>query len=379
MKKHSDRQHASFAPSAAHRWMNCPGSFNLSKKAPPQFESKYAIEGTQAHECLEFIVKRYSNLHKVKTEAVKKWDEEKVEHAITAAKIIFDLRPSPSAKLSTETKVKLEHISKNLYGSLDYSWVEDFGSLVVIDYKYGAGVPVSPVENHQLLTYAVGVAKKHNYEFDSVKLVIIQPRVEGVQSGWVTTVKRLQQFERELKDAIRAAKQPDARLNNGEWCRWCPALTICPAVSKNQMVKADIVFDVDTGIEAVPDPKGVTVDKLPAILDACEVLELWIKGVREHAFNLADNGKKIKGWKLEPKRAQRVWLPKAEALAKRTFGSMAFKTEMLSPAQLEKSVGKEGAKSFIEKNTAQVSSGFNLVREDGKPEVFDLDTKPGKA
>src|SRR5690606_28337427 len=99
-----------------------------------------------------------------------------------AAKKIYELRPSHSAKLLIETKVALKQVGPGLFGTLDYAWVDEWGELTVIDYKYGQGVAVFPVDengkgNSQLMYYAAGLANKFHYEFDSVKLVIIQPRV----------------------------------------------------------------------------------------------------------------------------------------------------------------------------------------------------------
>jgi len=40
--------HAKLAPSAAHRWLNCPGSIRLTADIP-ETTSKYAEEGIAAH------------------------------------------------------------------------------------------------------------------------------------------------------------------------------------------------------------------------------------------------------------------------------------------------------------------------------------------
>lgn len=45
---HADRAHATHAPSAAHRWMNCPGSVRLSRGFDDS-SSVFAREGTAAH------------------------------------------------------------------------------------------------------------------------------------------------------------------------------------------------------------------------------------------------------------------------------------------------------------------------------------------
>src|SRR5688572_4731642 len=49
--------HAKLAPSASHRWINCPGSIRMSA-GEGSSETEYAAEGTCAHEiaaeCLRF-------------------------------------------------------------------------------------------------------------------------------------------------------------------------------------------------------------------------------------------------------------------------------------------------------------------------------------
>lgn len=384
------KTHSEFSPSASHRWMNCAGSVALCKDAPPQVFSKYAHEGTQAHKCLEFILKKFiaatgNKIPLMKTAekiARTKWNDEMVDNALLAAKIIFDLRPSPTAKLLIETKIQMTHLGPKVFGSLDAAWVEMWGPLVVIDYKYGAGMPVYPFyeesqkENSQLMLYAAGLAKKCNYEFNSVVLVIIQPRVWNENDEKFTLhktkIRILKNFETEIKKAITAAKTPKAKLVSGEWCTFCPANTICPEISKNAMEKADIVFDVDTGIQATPDPKALTPEHLGKILDACDTLEKWMTAVREHAFALAERGEKIPGRKLVNKRGVRVWLPKAEAWAAKKFGARVYKREFLSPAQLEKTIGSE-AKNFTAKYTSNISSGYTLVKEsDKRDEVTSL-------
>ena len=46
-------KHAKLSPSAAARWINCPGSIRLSEKVPPPPSSDYADEGTLAHAVAE--------------------------------------------------------------------------------------------------------------------------------------------------------------------------------------------------------------------------------------------------------------------------------------------------------------------------------------
>ncbi len=48
--------HARLSPSAAERWMTCPGSVKLSEAIQDR-ESQYAAEGTAAHELAEHILR----------------------------------------------------------------------------------------------------------------------------------------------------------------------------------------------------------------------------------------------------------------------------------------------------------------------------------
>lgn len=382
ISQHSNRKHSDFAASSSERWLKCHGSVALSKKAPPQKESVYAKEGTDAHECLEFVMRRISKpVNQVVKEAEAKWPRDMVQYAFQAAEVIIKMKPSKSAKLVIEERVHLKQIGPGLFGTLDYAWVDVWGELIVIDYKYGQGVAVYPVdedgvENSQLMYYAAGIAHKYKYEFDSVRLVIVQPRVyneEGkIFQEHKTTIGKLRKFEKEVKIAVGVAKTPQAPLKAGSWCKWCPAGPMCPEISENQMRRADIFLEETTGALAVPEPKMLSLERLPKLLDACDVLETWIEKVREFAFEKAKAGDKIEGRKLVQKRSTRTWLPEAEALAKKLYGDKAFsEPQFLSPAQLEKAVGKE-AKEFTEKHTTNISSGVTLVPEsDKRPEVKD--------
>lgn len=403
-KKHSD-----FSASASHRWLNCPASVRLSKNLKAASgESRYSVEGTLGHEVLEFIARRFNNLEIAKKEAARKFSTdarvkkynlsvpEMVEHAGASAKIIYDLRPSPDAKLLIETRVDLKHLGPGMFGTLDYAWVEKWGELTVIDYKYGAGVPVLPVDdetkelNPQLMYYAAGVAAKYNFDFSHVKLAIIQPRVwsEGESPLSVATdsMNAIRDFQEKIKSAVQAAKNPATPPRAGEsWCRWCPAASFCPAISKLQLEDVNISFDVEKGIEpnTMPAVDALDANTLPKVLDACDLLDVWIEKVRAHAYLLACEGQKIEGRKLVEKRSVRYWVNDAEAAAQKTFGERAFsKPALLSPAQLEKALGKD-AKDFTARYTDNKSSGYTLVKaSDRRQEVsptsaFEVD-EPGR-
>ena len=64
------KAHADFGASGSKRWLNCSASVQLSR-GMPNYESKYAQEGTDAHACLEFILKNRKNIFLAATNAYK--------------------------------------------------------------------------------------------------------------------------------------------------------------------------------------------------------------------------------------------------------------------------------------------------------------------
>jgi hypothetical protein len=382
-KKHSKRKHSQFPASSSERWIECPGSVQASETAPKQIESEPAREGTLAHECLEYLVR---NLGTEVLPSEKGWTDEMVEHAADAAKLIYDLRPTPTAKLLIEQRVVFDSID-DMFGTLDYAWIdEDWGNLVVIDYKYGRGL-VLPQDadgnpNPQLMYYASALLKQYGYDFDKITLAIIQPRLAN--GGAITVdvpVDRILQFEVQVEKAVALANSKSPPFKAGKHCRYCPAALTCSTLSASAMGDAGIVFDLDTTeIIAMPEVRTVDALRLGRMLAAADVLDVWIKAVREYAYVSAQRGEKIEGFKLVPKRAVRSWLDGAEKEMEKTFGKHAFSVKkcFLTPAELERVKGSEG-KAFTSKYAKAISSGYNLVSEgDSRPGVelgsaFDYD------
>lgn len=383
--KHSTRKHSDFAASSSERWMKCAAAIQLTKKAPPQkWEGVHAMEGTQGHECLEFVVKLFDRMAEKQIRAKlpkDKWTDEMIDHAFQCAKIIYSLKPSKTAKLLIETRVDLSFIQAGMFGTLDYAWVETWGKLIVIDYKFGKGVPVLPFddeakeENTQLMYYALGLAHKFDYEFESVDLAIIQPRCWSPDDDPLTvhktSMKRVKAFATKLKAAVMRATAPNPKPTPDEsYCRWCPAASICPAVSQLQVEAAGIDFDDETGAVKTPELSSLDDSRLGKLLTAVELIEVWITKLRAHAYQRACDGAKIEGRKLVERESIRQWGPDAEKEAVELFGKEVFTEPVLkSPAQLEKAFGKE-AKEFTKLHTFKKVTGYSLVKlSDRRPEV----------
>jgi hypothetical protein len=396
-----EKAHAEFSASGAHRWLSCPGSIDLSKQAPELPESPYALEGTQAHACLEFLLKNRDSWSRSVKALRKQASAEMVEHVVDAALWILDrYKKAPEgAELLIETRVDASPFTcEGQFGTLDAAIVEEFGRLTVIDFKYGAGVPVDPEGeggrgNPQLVYYALALSHQYGHWFSDVELIVIQPRAYhhsgNTTRSVVLSIDELLAWGPVFKKGVKACKKLFKPLNTGPWCRWCPASVICPKLKEEAFKEAQIVFSDESGVESAPEPRLQTLPNLSVMLDACDKLEHWISKVREHAFYLAERGHKIDGWKIVPRRAQRKWAntEKTADEAWKAFGDKAFsEPELLSPAQLEKVLKGAHMHQWIEERIVRKSSGVTLVKESDKRlpvesvhDVFDvIDIKPIK-
>lgn len=369
METTPQKAHAKFSPSSAKRWLACPGSIRAIASAPPPPESKYAQEGTDAHACLEALAKNPEKLLSTADFLRRQYGEQMVVHAEWALKEINRLRPK-GAELLVEEKSDLSFIHPEFWGTADISIVEHFGVLKVLDYKYGAGIAVEVMEdgeaNPQLAAYALGIAHKHGYDFEAVELGVIQPRVEHPDGKVRTvslTVEELMAWANTFRRGIELALKKNAPFKAGDHCRFCPAAVTCPVLSTQSLEQAKVEL-TPTGLK-VPKVTRLKPEEIALTLTALKRLDVWASEVRKHAFHLLERGESLPGWKLVEKRGTRRWAdPEAAAqLAAATFGEKAFtKPELLSPAQVEKQVGKKAAR-FVADHTEMVSSGLTMAQD----------------
>lgn len=239
--------HSKFSASGMERIEACPGSVELSATQPDR-TSPWAEEGTKAHKVLELTIQGLrcdEPFSKQIYDAVPDVTIEMFGHAKNAAQFIIGLFDGLSEMdgqlLMVETKVTLDWIHPDLGGTFDAAIVDPFGTLHVFDYKYGAGVPVSPVKNLQMVVYGMGLAHLHGWNFHTIRHWIIQPRIKGYDGPlfWDVPVPEMKgAWVRRIASAVgRAIKSPDVYIE-GPHCHWCKAKTVCPLKLKEKRGKA---------------------------------------------------------------------------------------------------------------------------------------------
>ncbi|MBB4017618.1 hypothetical protein GGR16_002652 [Chelatococcus caeni] len=399
-RAHADRAHAKLAPSAASRWVNCPGSVRLSAGIESR-SSIWADEGTAAHTLAEMCLNTGFDADRfldgcvdVNTGRVHETMPPQLEgkprvfaideEMAGAVQVYLDLVRSlvqEGDEYETEQRLDLSSVHPDIFGTGDFLlYRPSTHKLVIVDYKHGKGVAVDPRENKQLMTYAVGAALRyHNRGIDEVELIVVQPRAEGDEvKTWKTDAVTLLEWRFELEAAAKATEEPDAPLQAGEWCKFCPALPDCPANRARRAELARIEFAEDGELK-LSEPSTIAPERLAAILREAHLFKDWFRRVEEFAHAEATEGRMPPGFKLVAKRATRRWRDEDEAASylSMVYGlddEALYERKMLSPAKAETVIGKKN-KDDIKHLVVSKSSGTNLVPEEDKRPAVRVDAK----
>jgi len=364
-----EKTHSSLGPSSAARWMNCPGSIGLIAACPPSPPSEHAAEGTVAHGlCEELCTGKSDHLklmgrigQEVKCDG---FDIEITEEMVDAVIEYHDViredlkalgRLSGTAPTHSRFEVRLNApgIDPGLWGTADALVFKRGAKLLVYDFKYGKGVAVEAEENEQLATYAVMAAETvAGWAFDEFEFVIVQPRArhaDGSVRRWTASKEWLEVFQQDLRRAIEETRKPGAAVVAGDWCRFCPAKASCPAMLDAVQAQAQLDFSmvpVPQGkgiLTGLPAPGLMSIEKLSAALAWEDAINSWYEALRERAFGMLSNGEAVPGFKLVEGKSNRLWTSEDAVVAR--FEPLLgrdklFETKLLSPAKLEKIVGK---------------------------------------
>jgi len=340
--------------STAKRVINCPGSVALVAEMPPQPSSSYAEEGTLLHDAISEFLGTTGYRFTCSQDLI----EDKLMPALA---LLDEVDPDKEMLYEVETRVGFGDLLPGVFGSTDL--MGRIGNkAIILDWKFGAGVPVPAEENEQLMFYAAAAMRtpEAQWVFDGateVELIIIQP---PVIKRWTTTIARIKEFEQTLVKAVKIAQQPDAPLKHGDHCRWCAAKPVCPIMTGA----------VDRAV-AIKMEK-IDVDKLGAYLHNADLLESWIKDLRSLAEEMLKKGKPVPGWKMVPKRATRSWVKEEDAkaaLLQHLKESEVVEVKMVSPAAAEKLLKAQKLK-LPDGLTVSISSGNTIAPEsDPRPAV----------
>lgn len=405
---HSDRAHAKLAPSAAHRWIECPGSIRMSEGIPNR-SSSYANEGTAAHEvasrCLEegkdadaflgWLINTHpaegkspfylggDTLEPADGETTFEVDEDMADAVQIYLDHIREIAASDGAAMvSFEQRLDMSDLHPGIFGTGDATiYLHDARWLHVVDYKHGKGVSVEVDQNPQLLLYGAGAARRHhNLPLDGVTLHVVQPRAphrDGPVRSFSVDLLDLLDFEQDIRVAAAKTDDPDAPLHAGDHCRFCPAAPVCMVYRDLAMERAGAEF-TDDGELTLPAPEEMTPEHRGRVLTHADFIANWTKAVQKFEHDQALAGQTPDGFKLVAKRATRRWRDGDEVIGTLQVDlglsdEDIFERKMRSPAQLERHFPGKNKVARAEAMAGLItkeSSGTNLVPvSDPRPAV----------
>lgn len=374
-------EHAILAPSAASRWMQCPGSVVLEADEP-EVESPYAREGSIAHALAALCITEnrqtayYSSINYRGTqEPISKDMAVFIQGYLD--RLMF---ASKSHLLMVEQKLELEPFTyeKNAYGTGDAVIIANSATaLLVRDLKYGMGEKVFAKDNPQLMLYAVAALRQFDMlgDFKTVLVEIDQPRLDHFDS-WSYEVEELTAFANKVRvaaDVVELAKKSNSLAAyikpSEDACRWCKARYKCPALATMVAEAALVDFEDATQKEL---PEVAMVVNLGSLMDKVAMVENWCKAVRGKVESELLSGKTVEGWKLvQGKKGNREW--NDELKAEKKLRSLKFKNDtifisnIITPSAVEKLLKKEPQKFEKFKDL--------IDQKPGKPSVAPLSDK----
>lgn len=377
--------HAILSPSGASRWLACTPSARLEQQFPNN-ESDAAAEGTLAHALGEAKIRHsvgFWNLNDYKNllSAImkdKRYNGEMEAHTDDYADYVIEQfnnakAHTKDAVLLVESKLDLTEYVPEGFGTGDVIIIAN-SVLDFIDLKYGKGVPVSAVENKQMMLYALGALHAYGFLYDihTVRMTIYQPRIDNISTYEMSVADLYEWAEKELKPKAQLAFNGEGEFNPGNACRFCRAKAVCKANADHNLQLAKYDF---------ADPNLLSDEQIADVLTRSDNFTNWLKAVNDYALLEAASGKKFPGYKLVEGRSNRTYTDADKIFtvltteAKIEAGKITEPVKLLPITKLEKAIPKPLFAEYVTPYVVKPQGKPTLVPEsDKRPELSSVDS-----
>ncbi|WJY27423.1 DUF2800 domain-containing protein [Sporosarcina trichiuri] len=373
---HAERAHAKLSASGSSRWMACTPSAAAEKDLPDS-TSIFAEEGTAAHELSELflqyeigeISKRALSIRvnkfKAKNEHYSQAMEDYVKSYVDVVmeRVNEARAATPDALVMIEQRLDFSEWVPEGFGTGDVLIIAD-GQLEVVDLKYGKGVPVSAENNSQMRLYGLGAYDRYSvlYDIDTVRMTIVQPRLDSISSETLTADELLWWGEEEVRPKAQMAWDGEGEFVPGDHCRWCKIAPVCRARAEENLKLAEHDF---------AEPATLSHEEVAQILPVADQLQKWAKDISDYALEQAEkHGVKFPGFKLVEGRSNRKYSDTdavEQTLLENGVSEDAFlEKKLLTITKLEKSIGKTVFSDLL---------GDLIEKPPGKPTLVPEDDK----
>ena len=383
-------EHAELGASSSARWMNCAGSVPLARPYLGGGASSYAAEGTVAHTIAQAALAKEPLPPIGALVTVDGHDVLVTEEMLDAVEVYLDIvRPLLAKAQDGGVEIRV-HISSvpptaECYGTADF--VAVIGrKLFVVDLKYGKGVHVHVANNSQALFYALAVVETLHLDglVDEIEITVCQPRIDGAErQSWTIDIIDLWIWrDSKLIPAVQRILDGDQSLQDGPWCRFCPALAICPLKHDLAMQAAVQAFDDD--FNDMRNSADISPEEIAERLNLALRLEDWIDKLKEHAALMIHRGEDVPGFKLVEGRSNRKWAGEDSDILRELVERGKFTPKdaerFYKPAELQSPAGIEKTLKRMGRTQTQFLLNGLINKPTGKPSLVPAaDPRPAMA
>lgn len=356
-----------------HRAILCPASVKLVQGLPGR-ETPAAAEGTVAHYIAEWCMTNnvapfelyddwyfYMGHGVVSIDPVDsieamnafQVDDEMVQH-LTGYIAHCKRRPG---RRSVEVRVDISPWTPipDQGGTSDQTALDmRGGTLYVDDLKYGKGVRVSPQENWQAISYALGVINMIRTTMPNkltyIKRVVIgiyQPRMDNIDE-WETTVDELLEYGEYMKSRLKLSVLPDPPFGpEPKACEFCPVVR-CRA----RREKLAAMMPNEEGSEIAKDDiqkHFLTDDEAAQMLLLRPWYDKFFNQLHDYLFKAINDKKPNTVLRLGEGNQKRFWKSKDAVVAfleKRGVHDIWTAPKVISPAKAEKALKGDAKKAL---------------------------------
>ncbi len=330
------KAHAICSPSTADRWWVCAGSNNAIEAAdlPPEIPHPSAVEGTEAHELFEVMLRAVIAKRKVSPHTLDLFEDDTMRAHIADVVDYVLTFLKKNAILLSEARVEIRAIDDT--GTLDAAiLIEKDGIIHIFDLKYGSR-EVRAEHNKQMQLYLTSFLR-----FKWAKrfvLHICQPKVNSEnydENKWEITRRDLEAFEKDAEARVKATRDPNAPLTAGEkQCRWCPLAGSCKTHAEyaTEMAAKDFKEFLTPSKPLIPYG-SLSNAEISIAVERLGTLQSWMTALKAEAASRIVTGKNDGlDLKMVEGRSHRRWTDPDDVIELMT--SKGYKPDSIAPRKL---------------------------------------------
>ena len=200
-----------FSASYAAQFISCPGSADLENAIPGfKYPKKNDDKGARG---------KGTKLHEWFAETAE-WSAKDLRNIAEALTYVAELKAQRRFNVLSEETVEADWLEKRPSTTADLVlYLQD--ELHIIDWKTGV-IPVSPVNNAQLMFYAL-CFRHLAPQATGAWLHIVQPWATNGCSSWWASAENLQDFMILAQQTEQKIQAGDPTLSPSDHCTFCPA------------------------------------------------------------------------------------------------------------------------------------------------------------